>query len=68
MMLGGWKNASGSFQICGTLAAIISAFDILCRRVLEWSTYSRERNEDYCEHYCIIDYQAVWYGSMNFLG
>ena len=24
--------------------------------------------EDYCEHYCIIDCQVVWYGSMNFLG
>ncbi|MDE7248305.1 MAG: restriction endonuclease subunit R, partial [Lachnospiraceae bacterium] len=24
--------------------------------------------EDYCEHYCIIDSQVVWYGSMNFLG
>lgn len=24
--------------------------------------------EDYCEHYCIIDRQVVWYGSMNFLG
>jgi len=24
--------------------------------------------EDYCEHYCIIDHQVVWYGSMNFLG
>ena len=24
--------------------------------------------EDFCEHYCIIDRQVVWYGSMNFLG
>lgn len=24
--------------------------------------------EDYCEHYCIIDHEVVWYGSMNFLG
>lgn len=24
--------------------------------------------EDYCEHYCIIDREVVWYGSMNFLG
>ncbi|MDO4650161.1 MAG: DEAD/DEAH box helicase family protein, partial [Eubacteriales bacterium] len=24
--------------------------------------------EDYCEHYCIIDRNIVWYGSMNFLG
>ena len=24
--------------------------------------------EDYCEHYCIIDRQVVWYGSINFLG
>lgn len=24
--------------------------------------------EDYCEHYCIIDSEIVWYGSMNFLG
>lgn len=24
--------------------------------------------EDYCEHYCIIDREIVWYGSMNFLG
>lgn len=24
--------------------------------------------EDYCEHYCMIDRQIVWYGSMNFLG
>ena len=24
--------------------------------------------EDYCEHYCIIDHQVAWYGSMNFLG
>lgn len=24
--------------------------------------------EDYCEHYCIIDRQVVWYGSLNFLG
>lgn len=24
--------------------------------------------EDYCEHYCIIDHQVIWYGSMNFLG
>lgn len=24
--------------------------------------------EVYCEHYCIIDRQVVWYGSMNFLG
>lgn len=24
--------------------------------------------EDYCEHYCIIDREVVWYGSMNFMG
>ncbi len=24
--------------------------------------------EDYCEHFCIIDREIVWYGSMNFLG
>ena len=24
--------------------------------------------EDYCQHYCIIDRNIVWYGSMNFLG
>ncbi len=24
--------------------------------------------EEYCEHYCIVDRQIVWYGSMNFLG
>lgn len=24
--------------------------------------------EDYCEHYCIVDGEVVWYGSMNFLG
>ena len=24
--------------------------------------------EDYCDHYCIIDKEIVWYGSMNFLG
>ena len=24
--------------------------------------------EDYCEHYCIIDREIVWYGSLNFLG
>lgn len=24
--------------------------------------------EDYCEHYCIVDREVVWYGSMNFLG
>ncbi len=24
--------------------------------------------EDYCEKYCIIDRELVWYGSMNFLG
>lgn len=24
--------------------------------------------EDYCEHYCIVDCQIVWYGNMNFLG
>lgn len=24
--------------------------------------------EDYCMHYCIIDRELVWYGSMNFLG
>lgn len=24
--------------------------------------------EDYCQHYCIIDQEVVWYGSMNFLG
>lgn len=24
--------------------------------------------EDYCQHYCIIDKEIVWYGSMNFLG
>ena len=24
--------------------------------------------EDYCEHYCIVDKETVWYGSMNFLG
>lgn len=24
--------------------------------------------EDYCEHYCIVDKEIVWYGSMNFLG
>lgn len=24
--------------------------------------------EDYCQHYCIIDREIVWYGSMNFLG
>ncbi len=24
--------------------------------------------EDYCEHYCIIDRQVVWYGSINFWG
>ena len=32
--------------------------------------YGFEMNlvEDYCEHYCIIDREVVWYGSMNFLG
>lgn len=24
--------------------------------------------EDYCNHYCIVDKEIVWYGSMNFLG
>lgn len=24
--------------------------------------------EDYCDHYCIVDKEIVWYGSMNFLG
>ena len=24
--------------------------------------------EEYCSHYCIIDREIVWYGSMNFLG
>jgi DNA or RNA helicases of superfamily II len=24
--------------------------------------------EDYCEHYCIVDKEIVWYGSVNFLG
>lgn len=24
--------------------------------------------EDYCQHYCIVDQEIVWYGSMNFLG
>ena len=24
--------------------------------------------EDYCQHYCIVDKEIVWYGSMNFLG
>ncbi len=24
--------------------------------------------EEYCSHYCIIDREVVWYGSMNFLG
>ena len=27
-----------------------------------------QTEEDYCEHYCIIDRKIVWYGSMNFLG
>ena len=24
--------------------------------------------EDYCQHYCIVDREVVWYGSINFLG
>lgn len=24
--------------------------------------------EDYCQHYCIVDREVVWYGSMNFIG
>ena len=24
--------------------------------------------EDYCQHYCIVDQEIVWYGSLNFLG
>lgn len=24
--------------------------------------------EEYCRHYCLIDRQVVWYGSMNFPG
>lgn len=24
--------------------------------------------EDYCQHYCVVDRQVVWYGSLNFLG
>lgn len=24
--------------------------------------------ENYCQHYCIIDGEVVWYGSMNYLG
>lgn len=24
--------------------------------------------ENYCQHYCIVDQEIVWYGSMNFLG
>ncbi len=24
--------------------------------------------EEYCQHYCIVDREVVWYGSMNFLG
>ncbi len=27
-----------------------------------------ELQEDYCQHYCIVDREVVWYGSMNFLG
>lgn len=23
--------------------------------------------EDYCQHYCIVDQEVVWIGSMNFL-
>lgn len=26
------------------------------------------RVEDYCDHYCIVDKEIMWYGSMNFLG
>lgn len=24
--------------------------------------------EDYCSHYCVVDKEIVWYGSINFLG
>lgn len=24
--------------------------------------------EEYCERYCVIDREVVWYGSVNFLG
>ncbi len=27
-----------------------------------------ELQEDYCQHYCIVDWDVVWYGSKNFLG
>ncbi len=30
--------------------------------------FNVELVENYCEHYCIIDREIVWYGSMNFLG
>ncbi len=30
--------------------------------------FNVELVENYCEHYCIVDHEIVWYGSMNFLG
>lgn len=30
--------------------------------------FDMELTENYCEHYCIVDREIVWYGSLNFLG
>ena len=30
--------------------------------------FEMELVDDFCEHYCVIDKEIVWYGSMNFLG
>lgn len=42
--------------------------DVYSKRTIKKSTGEVNLVEDYCEHYCIIDRQVVWYGSMNFLG
>lgn len=59
------------------LLMVISALGIIYGDSAYWQELQEQMRsagfemnlvEDYCQHYCIIDYQVVWYGSMNFLG
>lgn len=45
-----------------------SAYWMELQERMRGSGFEMNLVEDYCQHYCIVDREVVWYGSMNFLG
>lgn len=45
-----------------------SAYWMELQERMRGSGFEMNYAQDYCQHYCIVDREVVWYGSMNFLG